>query len=143
MSCNHGCEIVDTFQKLKEISVQVGLNINEDKTKYLRCTKKKHKMDGIDIIQTHLEQVKSFKYLGSIVNGNNSIEGEIKGRISLGNKAFYANQDLFKSKLLSKKSKLRMYQTLVRPVVIYACETWVLKESIKSILRVYERKVLR
>jgi len=56
----------------------------------------------------------SLKYLGSIVNGNNSIEEEIKERISLGNKAFYANQDLFKSKLLSKKSKLRMYQTLVR-----------------------------
>jgi len=30
------------------------------------------------------------------VNGNNSIEEEIKGRISLGNKAFYAYQDLFK-----------------------------------------------
>jgi len=59
-------------------------------------------------------EVKSFKYLGSIVNGNNSIEEEIKGRISLGNKAFYANQDLFKSKLLTKNSKLRMYKTLVR-----------------------------
>jgi len=35
--------------------------------------------------------VKLFKYLGSIVNGNVSIEEEIKGRISLGNKAFYAN----------------------------------------------------
>jgi hypothetical protein len=32
--------------------------------------------------------VKSFKYLGSIVNGNNTIEEEIKGRIFLGNKAF-------------------------------------------------------
>ena len=64
-----------------------------------------------------LEQVKSFKYLGSIVNGNNSVEEEIKGRISLGNKAFYANQDLFKSKLLNKNSKLRMYKTLVRPLV--------------------------
>jgi hypothetical protein len=53
--------LVDTFQKLKEISVQVGLNINKHKTKCLRCTKKQHKMDGIDIIQTHLEQVKSFK----------------------------------------------------------------------------------
>jgi hypothetical protein len=42
--------------------------------------------------------VKSFKYLGSIVNRNNSIEKEIKGRISLENKAFYANHDLFKSK---------------------------------------------
>jgi hypothetical protein len=48
-------------------------------------------MDGIDITQTHLEQVKSFKYLRLNVNGNNSIEEEINGRISLGNKAFYAN----------------------------------------------------
>jgi hypothetical protein len=32
----------------------------------------------------HLEQVKSFKYLGSIVNGNNSKEEEIKERIILG-----------------------------------------------------------
>ena len=70
--------LVDTFQKLKEISAQVGLNINEQQTKYLRCTKKQHKMEGIDITQSHLEQVKSFKYLGSIVNGNNSIEEEIK-----------------------------------------------------------------
>jgi hypothetical protein len=36
-----------------------------------------------------------------------------------------------------------MYQTLVRPVVTYACETWVLKENIKSKLRIFERKVLR
>jgi hypothetical protein len=36
-----------------------------------------------------------------------------------------------------------MYQTLVRPIVTYACETWVLKESIKSKLRIFERKVLR
>jgi hypothetical protein len=103
-------------------------------------------MDGIDINRTHLEQVKSFKYLGSIVNGNNSIQKEIKEikeRISLGNKAYYAIQDLFKSKLLSKKSKLRMYQTLVRPVVTYACEMWVLKENIKLKLMVFERKVLR
>ena len=132
----------DTFQKIKEISIQVGLTINEHKTKYLRCTKKQHKMEGIDITQTHLQQVK-FKYLGSIVNENKSIEEEIKGRISLGNKAFYANKDLFKSKLLIKNSKLRIYKTLVRPVVTYACETWVLKENIKSKLRVFEWKVLR
>jgi hypothetical protein len=36
-----------------------------------------------------------------------------------------------------------MYQTLVRTVVTYACETWVLKENLKTKLRVFERKVLR
>ena len=101
-------------------------------------------MNGIYISQTQLEQVKSFKYLGTIVNGNNSVEEEIKKkRISIGNKAYYANQDLLKSKLLTKKSKLRMYQVLVRPVVTYACETWVLKENTRLKLLVFERKVLR
>jgi hypothetical protein len=36
-----------------------------------------------------------------------------------------------------------MYKTLVRPVITYDCETWVLKENIKTKLRVFERKVLR
>ena len=131
------------FLTLEGGSITGWLTINEHKTKYLRCKKKQNKTDGIDITQTHLEQVKSFKYLGSIVNGNNSVEEEIKGRISPGNKAFYANQDLFKSKLLAKNSKLRMYKTLVRPVATCACETWVLKGNIKTKLRVFERKVLR
>ena len=39
------------------------------------------------------------------------------------------------------ESKLRMYQILVRPVVTYACETWVLKENTKLKLQVFERKV--
>ena len=80
------------------------------------------------------------------MNGNNSIEEEIKGRISLGNRAFHANQDLFKRKLLTKKSKLRVYQTLVRPVVIYACEMWVLKEKknqIKGIRKEGTKRNLR
>jgi hypothetical protein len=76
------------------------------------------------------------------VNGNNSIEEEMKGRIFLEKKAFYANQDLFKSKLLTKNSKLRIYKTLVGPVVTDACESWVLKENIKTKLRAFERKVL-
>ena len=36
-----------------------------------------------------------------------------------------------------------MYQTLVRPVVTYGCETWVLKENTQTKLRVFERKLLR
>jgi hypothetical protein len=77
-------------------------------------------MDDIKINSMHLEQVKSFKYLGSIVNGNNSTEEGIKERIILGNKAFYAYQALFKSKLLSKKAKLKIYWTSVKPVITYA-----------------------
>jgi hypothetical protein len=77
------------------------------------------------------------------VNSDNSIEEEIQHRITLGNKAYYTNQFFFKSRLVSKKSKLKFYWSITRPIVTYACETWVLKETIKNKLMVFERKVLR
>jgi hypothetical protein len=45
--------------------------------------------------------------------------------------------------LVSKKSKLKLYWIITRPIITYACETWVLKGTIKNKLMVFERKVLR
>jgi len=39
----------------------------------------------------YLEQVQSYKYLGSTVNSDNSIEEAIQYRITVGNKAYYVN----------------------------------------------------
>ena len=44
-----------------------------------------------------------FKYLGSILNNNNSIEDEIEERIAEGNEAYYANKSFFK--LISNAAK--------------------------------------
>jgi hypothetical protein len=76
------------------------------------------------------ESVQSFKYLGSDVNQNNTIEEEIKERIIAGNKAFYANRKMFQSKLLSRKSKLKLYRTLVRPTLTYASKHGFLKKIV-------------
>ena len=38
---------------------------------------------------------------------------------------------------------MKFYWGIVRPIVTYACETWVLKETIKNKLMVFERKELR
>ena len=50
---------------------------------------------------------------------------------------------MFQNKLLSKKSKLKLYWTIIRPIVTYACETWVLKENIIQKLMIFERKILK
>ena len=71
------------------------------------------------------------------------MEGEIRERIVKGNKALYANRAFFKSKLVSRKSKLKLYWSVIRPVVVYGCETWGLKESIIRRLSVFERNILR
>ena len=59
-----------------------------------------------------------------------------------GSKAFYANRTLFKTKLVSRNSKLKTYWSVIRPIVAYGCESWVLKESVIQRLSVSERKIL-
>jgi hypothetical protein len=71
------------------------------------------------------------------------IEEEINERIVLGTKAYYANRKFFKSKLVTKYSKLKLYRSVIRPIVTYASETWVLKEFSIQKLLVFERKIIR
>ena len=53
----------------------------------------------------------------------------------------YANEALFKINLVSRKSKLKLYWSVIRPIVVYGCETWVLKESIIQKLCVWEENI--
>jgi len=48
-----------------------------------------------------------------------------------------------KSRLVTKYSKLKLYRTVIRPIVTFTLETWVLKETITQKLLVFERKILR
>jgi hypothetical protein len=45
--------------------------------------------------------------------------------------------------LLSKNIKIRIYKTIILPVVLYGCETWSLTLREKYRLRVFENRVLR
>jgi hypothetical protein len=123
--------------------VEVGLIINEKETKYLKCTKKDIRIENLNVNGLHIEQVQLYKYLGSIINDSNSIEEEIKERIPLGIKAYCANLKFFKSRLVTKYSKLKLCRTVIRPIVTCASETWVLKETIIQKLLVFERNILR
>jgi hypothetical protein len=44
---------------------------------------------------------------------------------------------------VSRKSKLKLYWSVIRPIVVYGCETWVLKESVIQRLSEFEKKILR
>jgi hypothetical protein len=67
--------------------------------------------------------VQSFTYLGSLIDANNGISVEIKKkkRILLANRGFYGLKGQFRSQFLSIKNKIKLYKTLMRPVLAYMC----------------------
>ena len=81
--------LIDTFYKLKHEALKAGLIVNNNKTKYLYCTRKTIHPTYLDTREEQFEQVNSFKYLGTMVNTDNSLEEEIKQRIAVGNRAFH------------------------------------------------------
>jgi hypothetical protein len=52
-------------------------------------------------------------------------------------------QNLLSSSLLSKKLKIKIYRTIILPVVLYGCETWSLTLRVESKLRAFDNRVLR
>ena len=62
--------------------------------------------------------------LGTTVINPNSIAEEIKSRLTSGNACYHSVQNLLSSRLLSKNLKIKIYRTIILPVVLYGCETW-------------------
>ena len=95
------------------------------------------------IDNSSIERVEEFKYLGTTLTNQNSIQEEIKSSLKLGNACYHSVQNLLSFRLLSKNLKIMVYRTTIVPVVLYGCETWSLTLREERRLRVFENRVLR
>jgi hypothetical protein len=68
---------------------------------------------------------------------------EIQRRIQNANRCFFGLRKHLQSKHLSRQTKFTIHKTLIRPVLLYGSETWVLTKIEDKQLLVFERKVLR
>ena len=87
--------------------------------------------------------MEEFRYLGTTLTSQNSIQEEIKSRLKSGNVCYHSEQNLVSSSLLSKNFKSKIHRTIILPVVLYGCETWSLTLREERRLRVFENRVLR
>jgi hypothetical protein len=67
-------------------------------------------------VNKSLEGVAKLKYLGTTLTDKNGMNEEIKNRVN-------SVQGLLSSRLQSRNVKVKMYKTIILPVVLYGCET--------------------
>jgi hypothetical protein len=75
------------------------------------------------------ETVEQFTYLGTTLTNQNSIHEEIKSRLKSGN-AYHSVQ-------------IKIYRTIILPVILYGCESWSLILREECWLRLFDNRVLR
>jgi len=125
--------LVGSIHTLKEnagtlvaATTEIGLEVSADKTKYMVMSRDQNagQNNRVRIDNNTFERVEVFKYLGTNFTYQNSIREEIKCRLRSGNACYHCVQNLSSSRMLSRKLKIKIYRTIILPVVLYGCEVW-------------------
>jgi hypothetical protein len=96
-----------------------------------------------EIGNKHFEVVKEFVLLGSLMTPTNGVGLEIQRKIQIANRCFFELRKNLQSSHLSRQTKFTIHKTLIRPVLLYGSEKWVLTKREENQLLVFEKKVLR
>nr|KAG5694275.1 hypothetical protein BaRGS_031993 [Batillaria attramentaria] len=131
--------------RLVENAGRVGLRLNSAKCKVMRTNAKRQ--DKVKIGQEEVEDVKEFVYLGATVATDGGGTEDIKNRLSKARGAFYNLTKIWRTRNIGRNTKIKLFKTLVRPVLLYGCEAWKItkteEEKMDSFQYMCLRKILR
>ena len=75
------------------------------------------------------ETVSDFIFLGSKITADGDCSHEIKRCLLLGRKVMTNLNSVFKSRDIILLTKFRLVKAMVFPVVMYGCESWIVKKA--------------
>ena len=137
-----GSQLQELTTRVHESSKRFGLKINGEKTKTMTIGKEKEKIN-ITLEKEELEQVAEFVYLGGVITEDAESTRDIGKRIGLASAMFGKLRKLWRSSNISTRTKTKLYETLVIPVLMYGAESWCMKKEDERRLLVAEMGWLR
>ena len=115
-------ELKSRLMKVKEESENVGLKLNIQKTKIMAS-------GPITSCQIHGETVTDFILGGSKITADGGCSHEIKRHLLLGRKVMTNLDSILKSRDITLPTKVHLVKAMVFPVVMYGCESWIIKKA--------------
>ena len=99
--------------KLAHEAGRVGLKVNVDKCKLLRINSRNN--DMVEVNGQGIEDVDRFVYLGATVSKEGGGTEDIHKRVVKARGVFMRLKKIWSSHSISRRTKVRLYKTLVKP----------------------------
>ena len=113
-------ELKSLLMSVKEVSEKAGLKLNIQKT---------GSINSWQIEGETMETVRDFIFLGSKITADGDCSHEIKRRLLLGRKVMTNLDSVLKSRDVTLPTKVLVVKAMIFPVVMYGCESWIIKKA--------------
>ena len=137
---NNRQEAQEALELLHEISAKTGLQISYEKTQFME---RKKSIQSMHTKYGVVKRVEKFKYLGEYIQIGGSNKASNVERAEKLQKAYKLTWTHYNKRNISRKAKLRHYNTVVLPEALYASETTTIGASGIAEAEKVERKILR
>ena len=128
--------------ELDTISAQAGLHIHKDKTRIMKINTTSN--DPIVLRGDNpLQEVDTFTYLGSVISREGGTDEDVQARIQKARAAFVMLKKIWQSKEIKTQTKLRIFNSNVKSVLLYGSETWRSSSAVKRKLQTFVNRCLR
>lgn len=143
--------ICDTKEKLKQALLEwqeelkrKGMTINASKSKILVLSRDEEETVEVVCNGEVLEVVENFIYLGSNINKQGKIDGEIANRIAKANQIYYSIcNSIVGHRDVGQETKLHIYKSVYLPTLTYGSESWIMLDKQVSRITGAEMRYLR
>jgi hypothetical protein len=135
------CDMEEKLKRLKEEAELVGLHININKKKGMRVSISN--MQKFRLEKTEIENVGPIVYLGRVVSESRGTEEDVASRIKKTIGVFVQLYLVWRNLNISKEVKIRIFNTNVKSVLLYVCETWKTTNQVTRRLQIFVNRCLR
>nr|KAG5711941.1 hypothetical protein BaRGS_026382 [Batillaria attramentaria] len=117
-------QMQDKTTCLEATSAGTGLKLNRNKTELMKINTTANTPVTVERDGEPIREVESFVYLGSVVDEQGGTDQDITAKISKARAAMVMLKNIWTSKVISTRTKLRIFNSNVKSVLLYRCETW-------------------
>ena len=140
LSHNHN-QMQDKTTRLETTSGSTGLKISRKKTELMKINTTVS--TPVTVGGEPIREVDSFVYLGSIVDKQGGTDRDVTARIGKARGAFVILKNIWTSKQISMRTKLRIFNSNVKSVLLYGCETWRTTKTMQQKIQTFLNSCLR